>query len=196
MQLSVQRLRSSKLIFLVTISSWIRLTDSTYGIHRSENPGLHFDRQTFESLWSQSNGPLYWRNICPNLTISMGTETPEPKLRLQRKTRNSIPTDADLKCLRERLDTDGYYQVDASALNLGVNHADLAQGVMQLEELGWPATFIIMYDEAWTIADEVGYLVRATSGGCENNLDMLAWKIDPNVGEAGFSPHRDRQPDK
>lgn len=25
--------------------------------------------------------------------------------------------------------------------------------------------------------------------------DILAWRIDPSRGQAGFSPHRDRQPD-
>ncbi len=98
--------------------------------------------------------------------------------------------------LKQRLDDDGYYQVDAPALNLSGNHTKLAQGVVALEAHGWPATFIIMYDEAWTIAHEVEHLVRKTSGGCTNNLDMLAWKIDANMGEAGFSPHRDRQPDE
>lgn len=31
--------------------------------------------------------------------------------------------------------------------------------------------------------------------GNEINMDMLAWYIDPSKGHAGFSPHRDRQPD-
>jgi hypothetical protein len=33
----------------------------------------------------------------------------------------------------------------------------------------------------------------ATGNAC--NLDILAWYVDPNAGQAGFSPHRDRQPD-
>jgi hypothetical protein len=27
------------------------------------------------------------------------------------------------------------------------------------------------------------------------NFDMLAWHIDPQKNQVGFSPHRDRQPD-
>lgn len=26
-------------------------------------------------------------------------------------------------------------------------------------------------------------------------MDMLAWRVDASKGEAGFAPHRDRQPD-
>lgn len=33
----------------------------------------------------------------------------------------------------------------------------------------------------------------ATGNRC--NMDLLAWYIDPNSDQAGFSPHRDRQPD-
>lgn len=31
--------------------------------------------------------------------------------------------------------------------------------------------------------------------GNRPNMDMLAWRVDAAAGEAGFSPHRDRQPD-
>jgi hypothetical protein len=37
--------------------------------------------------------------------------------------------------------------------------------------------------------------VMAGATGCAPNLDVLAWLVDPRRGDAGFSPHRDRQPD-
>lgn len=36
--------------------------------------------------------------------------------------------------------------------------------------------------------------MRAATGNAPN-MDMLAWRVDAAAGEAGFSPHRDRQPD-
>ena len=63
-----------------------------------------------------------------------------------------------------------------------------------LRRAGWPATFILMYDEAWQLADLANQKMRSLTSNI-NNGDMLAWDIDPNRDEAGFSPHRDRQPD-
>ena len=30
--------------------------------------------------------------------------------------------------------------------------------------------------------------------GCSPSFDTLAWCVDPRDGQAGFAPHRDRQP--
>jgi hypothetical protein len=192
--------------FLLLVILCFRIPASIRGIYvQGVPPRLEFHHQKFEDLWGQSDGCCrsYWQKICPQLII-----TPESGIIQQqhhhqqqkqqqqqtRSRRKHVAVNANI--FKQRLDEDGYYQVDASALDLSVNHTKLAQGVMALEAHGWPATFIIMYDEAWTIAHEVEQLVRKTSGGCTNNLDMLAWKIDPNMGESGFSPHRDRQPDE
>ena len=71
--------------------------------------------------------------------------------------------------------------------------AALARGVEALEAEGWPATFILVFDEAWALLERAAALVREASGN-EPNLDVLAWKVDPARGQGGFSPHRDRQP--
>lgn len=36
-------------------------------------------------------------------------------------------------------------------------------------------------------------IMKAATGN-PPNMDMLAFHVDPNKGDAGFSPHRDRQP--
>ena len=51
-----------------------------------------------------------------------------------------------------------------------------------------------MYDEAWQLSRTIDNHMGPITGNT-NNGDMLAWDIDPNRNEAGFSPHRDRQPD-
>jgi hypothetical protein len=67
------------------------------------------------------------------------------------------------------------------------------------------------YDEAWWVCHAVGQLMESVTGGNRNNMDFLAWYIDPGSGDggggegggeaatsappaAGFAPHRDRQP--
>eukprot|EP00501_MAST-03F_sp_TOSAG23-6_P001873 GSMAST32.ASY1.ANO1.1951.1 assembled CDS len=87
----------------------------------------------------------------------------------------------------------GYFQT--SRLPWVGNTAALARSIVTLMQHGWPATFILLYDESWAMAREVSELIAFTSGGNQNNFDFLAWYIDPNKGHKGFSPHRDRQPE-
>lgn len=69
----------------------------------------------------------------------------------------------------------------------------LAEAIDILEDAGWPSTFLVVYDEVWILQQLVQPLM---TGACGNlpNMDILALKIDPSRGTAGFSPHRDRQP--
>ena len=54
-----------------------------------------------------------------------------------------------------------------------------------------PATFILLYDEAWTLAQIAQRnLARSIHEDNVFNFDLLAWYIDPKEGMAGFSPHR------
>ena len=73
--------------------------------------------------------------------------------------------------------------------------AALADAVERLHEAGLPASFVLLYDEAWAAVSRASAAVAASSGGNECNFDVLAWRINPGAGDAGFAPHRDRQPD-
>eukprot|EP00439_Symbiodinium_sp_Y106_P087445 s228_g54.t1 len=66
----------------------------------------------------------------------------------------------------------------------------LALGVLQLEQHGWPATFIALYDEAWAMARDAGAVMREATG---NSLcmDVVGFLVRPSQTK-GFSPHRDR----
>ena len=66
--------------------------------------------------------------------------------------------------------------------------------VRRLIKRGWPASLLLVYDEAWVMAHQLAALMAAVSGGCANSLDTLAWSVTPALGQAGFAPHRDRQP--
>ena len=62
-----------------------------------------------------------------------------------------------------------------------------------------PATFVLLYDETWHLAlQSQRCLLQQNSvlhPSMSFNFDVLAWHIDPNQNQVGFSPHRDRQPD-
>ena len=53
---------------------------------------------------------------------------------------------------------------------------------------------ILVYDEVWVMAHQIAEIMRTVSGGCTNSQDALAWSITPSLNQAGFAPHRDRQP--
>ena len=104
-------------------------------------------------------------------------------------------TKAELDALRARLVDDGYLTTASSAeLAAAVSLEAVRDGMWRLVAAGWPATLILLYDEAWVIAHHYGSRVSAACGGNVMSFDMLAWLIAPAEGQAGFAPHRDRQP--
>ncbi|KAK3278201.1 hypothetical protein CYMTET_13827 [Cymbomonas tetramitiformis] len=71
--------------------------------------------------------------------------------------------------------------------------AALRKAVLVLDQAGWPATFLAVYDEVWELAELYQqFMLKLTS-----NRNVFAYDI---VGfytkcGTGFSPHRDRQPE-
>lgn len=126
----------------------------------------------------------------------------------------SLP-EARLRDLRRQVDSDGVAQVEPGEILRVVRRGGgggggdedpgvdrdiqlvraLARGVEGLLRAGWPASFIVVFDEAWILVERASKVIAAATGGNRCNLDILAWMVDPNRGGAGFSPHRDRQPD-
>ena len=44
-----------------------------------------------------------------------------------------------------------------------------------------PATFILVFDEAWELAERLSRVMERTTGNT-NNGDILAWLVDPREG--------------
>lgn len=92
---------------------------------------------------------------------------------------------------RQCMKTEGYFRL-ADALAEPAQLDQLRGGIVALVDAGWPASFIYVTDEAWRLAvDALGVL--AVSPHHVLTGDFLAWHVAP--GSAGFSPHRDRQPE-
>jgi hypothetical protein len=140
-------------------------------------------------------GPDYWRALCPwlhvgnahyqNQFLTAAAETAATAAKERGEGRGSA---AD----RKRLVNEGYTTMGTADAALT---SSLARCAVRLRECGWPASFMIMYDEAFALSHCVDTRMLALTGRNANNGDMLAWFIDPNENEAGFSPHRDRQPE-
>ncbi|GIL98987.1 hypothetical protein Vretimale_4284 [Volvox reticuliferus] len=125
----------------------------------------------------------YWAAICPHLSVG-------GRLEINKKKR-SKQNDEDF---RRQMHDEGVFQVYPSEMQWPVDIHRLALNMVTLMQHGWPATFLLMFDEVWALIERASGLMVATTGNtC--NMDVLCWYVDPNGGAAGFSPHRDRQPD-
>ena len=68
-----------------------------------------------------------------------------------------------------------------------------ATGVEQLRAHGWPATFIVMFDEAWSLVQRMSEVRSSVSAAHEHqvmhettgnrvNMDIVAWHVDASKG--------------
>lgn len=155
--------------------------------------------------WSDIN---YWRRLCPYLTIGNTSIDSDG-------TSNDGGDDTREKLL-QLLINDGYALIDNPICNDINLQKNVCRGITDMEvEHSLPATFILLFDETWQLARESYHLLlqgdkakdtqqqqqsqkgilHRNSSTMAFNFDMLAWYIDPKLNQAGFSPHRDRQPD-
>ncbi len=133
-----------------------------------------------------STTAAFWRKICPELHVGDADYLAACKP-------IALPAER-LAELRAQLVADGFFTLGPDELSWHVHLAALRKGVRRLVGRGWPATMLLVYDEAWVMAHQLSELMARASGGCSNSLDTLAWSVAPALGQAGFAPHRDRQP--
>ncbi len=146
--------------------------------------------------------PEYWQSVVPGCAITADTDpsrsdhTAQSRVPLPLRLSESLVDD-----LRQRMDTDGYFELSADVLaTVGARFDDyvavikrLEAGVRALVTAGWPANFIVLFDESWIVVQLLSQVMHDTTGGNECMMDLVAWHVDPSAEEAGFTPHRDRQ---
>lgn len=159
-------------------------------------PNSFEDMLTSDNLLTWSN-PNYWKDIFPeNLFISEVDYSVEDVSDCKPAARQN----EDDPKLRTRLVKDGYAMVDS--LTHHQSRFDeltdiLKEGISLLHEMKTPAVFIILCDEFWEYAQIAKEALKRSTHPCNIfNFDILAWYVDPKENSAGFSPHRDRQPNK
>ena len=87
--------------------------------------------------------PSTWSTICPDLTISndASKSASSPTIKMD---------ESSAKRKRQKLVSHGYSLVEEK-FDMGLI-GSLRKGIEQLVELGLPATFILLFDEAWDLA--------------------------------------------
>ena len=148
--------------------------------------------QPSSTLLDQTSGMEYFLKTAPFLHLDLTTTTTTTTTTTSSSSTSTttiLPTIDPEE--QRRLLQEGYFTAD---LNVDHLSSRLAQGIAKLRAAGFPASFILMFDEAWELSAKIDSKMGPLTGNT-NNGDMLAWDIDPNRNEVGFSPHRDRQPE-
>ena len=136
--------------------------------------------------------PQEWARMIPDLSCDCPTSS-KPSHPLQGG--ESLSALVDEKQSTKNLINDGYTLINKQPTNELLANT-VAAGISTLHKTyKLPATFILLYDQAWQLAATgTSILQNTTHSKNVFNFDVLAWYIDPSDGAAGFSPHRDRQP--
>lgn len=127
----------------------------------------------------------YWRRLAPGLHLGDAS--------FQASAVPIVLPAVRLAVLRSELRADGVFTLLPSEMPWAASLKAMRVGVKRLVRRGWPASLLLMYDEAWAMAHQISKIMQAVSGNV-NSFDTLAWSISPALGQGGFAPHRDRQP--
>ncbi|GBG31989.1 Hypothetical Protein FCC1311_082142 [Hondaea fermentalgiana] len=152
------------------------------------------DMRADEQLMETLEDAAYWRKVCPHLHVGEHERVQEAAQAAKERVAN-WQTQAETK--RGEFAENGFFHMTPQDLGLGEDdyleriHA-LALGVVRLMQHGWPASFIFIYDEAWILVAGASARLEAATGGSGFIGDMYAWYVEPDHGQRGWGPHRDR----
>ena len=144
--------------------------------------------------WLQQLSPRRVRACVARATLAP-PEPPSPTCQSPHAaSRRRRLAEKTLSGAKARLLDEGFTHVSAAKLRWGTQPAACAAAVEALKAAGWPPPFLLAFDELWALQRQAAPLLAAASGGNVPCGDALVWHVAPADGDAGFSPHRDRQP--
>jgi hypothetical protein len=134
----------------------------------------------------------FWRSICPQLSIS---DSP-----LGSYVEPYAVSPCDVQMVGQQIIEEGYFQV---GLVVPRQETKLIAGAVRtVVEHGFPAPFVLVYDQVWQMLSRLESLISPILGACyDMTLDVWVYYIrDANEDRAeskedsGWSPHRDGHP--
>ncbi|MGE3477226.1 MAG: phytanoyl-CoA dioxygenase family protein [Rhodospirillaceae bacterium] len=123
-----------------------------------------------------------WAALAPRLHIEDES--------LLRAARPIVLDPARVIAIREQLLLDGYFQ--QSDVPLSVDLALMAETVRKFSNEGLSPVFTFLYDEFWLPFCQLDSLLRDLLGGYAILPDFWVWNVDPQKGDSGWTPHRDK----
>ncbi len=158
----------------------MRMKDVTAGMMAMMSLGASDVRRFVRN----ARNPAYWRKLNPQLSIS-------GKPDLEKIQAKAISAAAKRTAL-EKLDSDGYFQIDPVYPGRLLNA--LREGIENLARANWPAPFIYVYDEPWAMKRIPSFidLIDAILGPSHRELqNVWAHFLRPVPGAHGWQPHMD-----
>ncbi len=124
----------------------------------------------------------FWQERFPNLSIGAD---------LSRLVVSDPPLASSVERAHQRLHVEGYFQ-DSDA-TLSALAPELATAVRRCIELKIPPAFVFAFDQPWAAFLALHGMLQTILGpGYRMLPDFWAWHVDPQAGEAGWPPHRDK----
>ena len=156
----------------------------------SPSPALRASQQSVDTLFARD----YWAKLCPELHVSdagfqRACQAANGGFSSAGKERG---TGHEAK---SRMVDEGFATIEPEDLQWSVDRAAVVRGIVTLREHGWPATAIIVYDEAWAMAVDAARVMKEVVPHNRPVTDTLCFFVDPSDASRGFSAHRDRQPE-
>lgn len=127
--------------------------------------------------------PAAWRAVAPDLTITAeGGAIGTPPFDID---------EASADALGFLIRSQGYLHLPP--VDWGLPIATMAEALGALRKLGLSPTFGYLFDEFWAMFAKLDPMLVSLLGPDYRALpDFWAWYVDPDSGESGWSPHRDR----
>ena len=126
------------------------------------------------------NDIQFWKDLCPNLTI---TEVDHWV----------TPPDVNIENVRDRIVTDGYFHVPFESWDLPLD--EMVRCIEKLKELDMQPAWCFIYDEFWLLTTKIDAYIKSILGENYHKLpELWAWHIDPSKEERGWKIHREGYP--
>mmetsp|Transcript_32484 Transcript_32484/g.97256 ORF Transcript_32484/g.97256 Transcript_32484/m.97256 type:complete len:476 (-) Transcript_32484:51-1478(-) len=142
--------------------------------------------------------PEYWRRLAAGtgLTVSEGDPLRRPDL----FSGANVPS-ASVRAAAESLDERGYFVLEDVQWDPPPAFGALVEGVGRIKAAGWPAAFLLLYDQPWQVAEAlfevIGPLLGSGADDVELESDIAIWALEKRVSDGRYvdgnfsTPHRD-----
>lgn len=94
------------------------------------------------------------------------------------------------RAVQGQIRKEGYFQ--ATGVNWGLDLGLMVQTVRALSAASLPPVFAFLFDEFWVPFHKLAPIYQALLGNYAMLPDFWVWNVDPQRGESGWTPHRDK----
>jgi len=142
--------------------------------------------------------PEYWRQLVAGTGLTMSVGDP---LQSASTHSHATVTPASATAAAHRLDEQGHCVLEDVDWKPRVAFQAFAEGVKRIKAAGWPATFLLLYDQPWQIVDAlfalIGPLLADSADDLELETDIFVWALEKRMSDGQYvngnfaQPHRD-----